>query len=349
MARTVSMSMKDWPAIDLAMWAALTKRAGPLDGNGGLAHVRATTLVSLRSAYERWLAWILRIAPAAITEAPEARATPERLLTWLASMEHLALQSQFSFADRTVRILSAAAPDADWSVQHHILRGLRRRAKRVGSPRKAGRILSSGVLLDAGRTLAGPLADGATTPLAAALLRRDGTMVAFLALLPLRRRALSELKLGQSVLVDPTRITIALSGDMTKNGHPWEAAVQTTLEPLLQHYIDEVRPWLLARGGARHDMLWVGQCGQAIGSSAIALNVARATLRTTGKRIPPHFFRDAAASTLARQSPGDARLIRPLLAHSGFGTAERHYIQAQAIETGRDFASVIARLTEGAS
>jgi hypothetical protein len=50
---------------------------------------------------------------------------------------------------------------------------------------------------------------------------------------------------------------------------------------------------------------------------------------------------------LARQSPGDARLIRPLLAHSSFETAERHYIQAQGIETGRDFAAVVARLTKG--
>jgi integrase/recombinase XerD len=349
MVRTVSVSIKDWPASDLAMWAALRQRAGPLDGNGALAHLRATCLLELQRAYERWLSWLMRSEPAAILEAPERRATPERLLAWLASMEQLALQSRLSFAVRTIRILSAAAPDADWSVQHHILRGLQRRAKRVGSPRKAGRILSSGVLLEAGRSLAGPVADAATTPLAAALLRRDGTMVAFLALLPLRRRALSELQLGRSVLVSPTKIVITLSGDMTKNGQPWEAAVQPVLAPLLRRYIDEVRPWLLARGGARHDMLWIGRRGQALSISAIALNVARATLRTTGKRIPPHFFRDAAASTLARQSPGDARLIRPLLAHSGFGTAERHYIQAQAIETGQDFASVIARLTEGAS
>jgi integrase len=304
-------------------------------------------LLELQRAYERWLSWLMRSEPAALLEQPERRATPERLLAWLASMENLALRSSFSFADRTIRILSAAAPDADWSVHRHILCGLQRRAKKVGSPRKAGRILSSGVLLDAGRTLAGPLANAATTPLAAALARRNGTMVAFLALLPLRRRALSELQLGRSVLVSPTKIVITLSGDMTKNGQPWEAAVQPALVPLLRRYIDEVRPWLLARGDGSHDMLWVGSRGQALSVSAIALNIAQATLRTTGKRIPPHFFRDAAASTLARHSPGNARLIRPLLAHSGFGTAERHYISAQGIETGRDYASVIARLTEG--
>jgi hypothetical protein len=56
----------------------------------------------------------------------------------------------FAFADRSIRILSVAATDADWSVHRHILNGLQRRAKKVGSPREAGRVLSSGIPLDAG-------------------------------------------------------------------------------------------------------------------------------------------------------------------------------------------------------
>ena len=60
--------------------------------------------------------------------------------------------------------------------------------------------------------------------------------------------------------------------------------------------------------------------------------------------MPPHFFRDAAATTLAQISPESARLIRPILAHSGFGTAERHYIHAGSIEAGRDYAAVIRRM-----
>jgi hypothetical protein len=39
--------------------------------------------------------------------------------------------------------------------------------------------------------------------------------------------------------------------------------------------------------------------------------------------------------------PEPGRLIRPILAHSTLGTAERHYIQAGSIEAGRDYAAVI--------
>jgi len=265
----------------------------------------------------------------------------------LEGLSHLALQTRLLLLARTLRVLSDAYPDADWTIHRHVVNSLQRQARGAASPRKAGRILSSAVLLTAGRDLAGPMADAAATPLAAARLRRDGTMVAFLSLLPIRRRALSELKLGQSLLVTPTQILVVLSSDMTKTGQPWEVAVQTAIEPLLRHYIEEVRPWLLSRGRVQHDMLWVGQKGEPMGSASVGDQIVKATFRATGIKIPPHFFRDSAASTLARISPGDARLIRPLLAHSSFGTAERHYIQAQGIETGRDHAAIVARLTKG--
>ena len=169
-------------------------------------------------------------------------------------------------------------------------------------------------------------------------------MIALLALLPIRRRSLTELALGTSVKLSPARIVIALSGDMTKNALPWETPVPVALEPLLRRYIDEVRPWLMARSNAQHDQLWVNQTGAALGYASVGIRVAEGTLALTGIRVPPHFFRDAAATTLSRLSPESARLIRPLLAHSSHGTAERHYIHAQGIEAGRDYASVIAML-----
>ena len=66
----------------------------------------------------------------------------------------------------------------------------------------------------------------------------------------------------------------------------------------------------------------------------IGSRIGTLTLQMTGKRVPPHFFRDAAATTLARMSPQSARLIRPVLAHAGFKTAERHYIHARTIDAG---------------
>ena len=70
-------------------------------------------------------------------------------------------------------------------------------------------------------------------------------------------------------------------------------------------------------------------------------------IETGGQYCSAHLFRDAAATTLARISPESARLIRPVLAHSGSRTAERHYIHAQTIEAGRDYVAVVQRLKKG--
>jgi integrase len=60
-----------------------------------------------------------------------------------------------------------------------------------------------------------------------------------------------------------------------------------------------------------------------------------------------HLFRDAAATSLARLSPQDAKLIRALLGHQSFGVAERHYIQANMIDAGRSYQAVVEQLKGG--
>ena len=103
----------------------------------------------------------------------------------------------------------------------------------------------------------------------------------------------------------------------------------------------------MARSGKSHDALWVGRMGDPLAYRAIAGQIPIVTERLLGVPISPHLFRDAAATTLARRSPKDARLIRPLLAHSSYGIAEKHYIHATAIEAGRDYAAIVAGLAGG--
>ena len=172
-------------------------------------------------------------------------------------------------------------------------------------------------------------------------------MIATLALLPMRLRAFAGLELGASLRVAAEGMEVHLSGDMTKNGRPWSAPVPRPLHPVLRRYVEEVRPWLMARaeGGAAHDRLWVMERGQPFEAQLPGnVRIGDATRRLLGVRVTPHLFRDAAATTLSRASPENARLIRPLLGHASFGTAERHYVHAGRIEAGRDHARLIETL-----
>lgn len=338
------LPVDEWPLADRAMWSALQAQGGPLDDRGELALLRATSLETLSIRYGRWLQWLSTMEFGALSLTPPERATLPRLQAWLADLAHTAPMTRLMFVDGVLRILRGAESDRDWTVQLRLRASLKQEAARGDPARKRGRILSSDVLLEVGLNHAGAHADAARTPLEQMKRRRDGTMVALLALMPMRRRSFCELTLGQSVHVTPTGVVISLSKEMTKTGVPWEATVPPQVEPLLRHYISEVRPGLMARGSQTHDRLWVGKKGEILGQAYIGQRIGDLTHAGTGKRVPPHFFRDAAATTLARLSPNAARLIRPVLAHSGFRTAERHYIHAQTIDAGRDYAALIRKL-----
>lgn len=344
MKRRVSLPLADWPATDRSLWAGLITADDTFGDLGALAHLRDTSKAALIKHYGRWLEWLWQADPQALGQSPEQRATPERLEAWIGSLDHVVPPTRKTFVCGALRVLMAAAPERDWRLQNNITIRLQRRAKMFSSDRKTGRVLSSSVLFDTGRDLMGPKAEKANTPLYAALCRRDGAMIAFLAVMPIRLRSFSELTLGDSVLVSGSRIVICLSADMTKTGQDWEAPVPNLLEPLLNTYINEVRPRLMERTGARHDHLWVTRFGSPLTYGQIKGRIPEVTRRELGIMLSPHLFRDAAATTLVRQSPKDALLVRPLLGHTDFRTAEQHYIHAKGIEAGRDHAAVIARL-----
>lgn len=339
------LASSSWPPADRALWQALVAPApGPLDDAGALSHLRPASLTIIATCYGRWLAWLTE----ALAEPPVCRCTPERLRDWTASMAHLSPMTRAMRLDGALRFLTAAAPDADWSVQRRLQARLRREGFRAHGGRKQGRILPSEILLQAGLDLAGPGADAAPTPFRAMIAQRDGLMVAFLALLPLRMATFSTLELGRSVLRVNGGWVIAVEGDRMKAGRPWEAPLPSVLVEPFTRYVDKVRPQLMARAKTPHQGLWVHHYGGPYDGEWLGVHIGNLTEALTGVRVPPHFFRDAAATTLVRTSPDAARLIRPLLAHADHRTAERHYVHAKDIEASRTYAELIAGLRDQA-
>lgn len=346
MRRQRILPLADWPAADRALWHRLIAAAGPLDDPGALSALRESSRTTIRNGYGRWLAWLSDAAPAVLEADPAGRATPERLSAWMAAMADHAPMSRLMVLSATLRVLTAAAPGADWRGARRLETVARRAASRDHGSRKTGRILSSDVLVAAGLRLAVAGVEVASTPLKAAQARRDGVMLATLALMPMRARTFAELALGRSVRVGAQAIRIAAPAQAIKTGNPWEASVPDCVAPLLRQYIDTDRPWLMARFGTAHDRLWVGDRGQPYPEGHLGQRIRDITERLTGVQVTPQFFRDAAATTLARTSPDAARLTRGLLGHARFETATRHYNQARAIEAGRDYAGVLSRLAE---
>ena len=66
--------------------------------------------------------------------------------------------------------------------------------------------------------------------------------------------------------------------------------------------------------------------------------------RLTGLCIPPPFFRESAATKLARAPRQAARVIAPVLGQADHRTAEKHYIQIGSIAAARGYAAVMKAL-----
>ena len=322
-----------WPVADRAMWTDLVREDSLFGGAGALARTREPTRRIYCERYGRWLAWLTHREPAALADPPVSRVSPERLRSWLREMEALAPASGAAYVAGVLVILRAAALEADWRTQNRLLAVLRSRLRHgLQSRRKDGRIVSSQVLFETGVKLATEKADRDRTALKAAKARRDGAMVALLACLPMRRRAFIGLEIGVSLLTVADGYRIALSAEMTKTGRCWEAPVPEPVVPVLRRYLEEVRPWLLSRGRQVHDIVWVDNRGKPYAADYWGMRIQAITEHLTGVRVSPHLFRDAAATTLCRSSPKDARLVRALLGHSSFEMAERHYNHATSLE-----------------
>lgn len=216
----LAVRLDDWPSSDMAMWQTLTRSGNPLDEEGRFAHLRETSKTTLRRHFGRWLAWLMDAEPEALCEPPAVRCTIQRLMQWRESMSQMRPMSRLSLIGDTLRMLVAADPGADWTQHLRLKRQMKREAGRGDPTRKAGRILSSAVLLAAGLKHATVDADAATTELEVMKRRRNGTMVAMLSLMPMRRRAFANLEIGSSLIVSEGRIFVALPGELTKNGMP---------------------------------------------------------------------------------------------------------------------------------
>lgn len=332
--------LEHWPAHDRAAFAALFAEGGLLDDRGALHHWRKVSRHTMQLQYSQWVDWVSRTEPNALHLDPVARATPERLRSWLTSMENLAPSTLFGYVGTVVRLCRLIDPECDWAKHQAILARLQAATIRHGSPRKIGRILSSDVLFEVGAQLVHDNNGPITHPYQAVRLR-DGVIICLLALIPIRRRALSELALGSSLHVEPEQATICLDGSMTKNGQVWEAIVPNAVRDVLATYLQIGRPVLAARGAGNHSAVWLGKHGAPMNINQFTRAIGNRTKQQLGMEVSPHLFRDAAATTLARASPSSARMIKPILGHATTQIAEGHYIHADTISAGRQLANAL--------
>ena len=181
--------------------------------------------------------------------------------------------------------------------------------------------------------------------LTAAVLHRDGLLIAFLSLVPLRRRNIAGLRIGRNMIDVNGTWLIALDATQTKTDAPFEIAWPEELAAPLAAYLSIHRPHLSSLVGRWSKpidgALWVSSDGSPMTEMAIYDCIRKHTREAFGVAINPHLFRDAAATTLAIADPENVRVAAPLLGHRTFTTTERYYQQAKSFEAHRQYIAAL--------
>ena len=340
------MKFEHWPVQDKAAWHAMLQPGRLLHPGEAFAHLRASTLWTREQANGHWLAYCRAQGVDLEATDPVARATDDRISFWAESMSDLAWTTRHTRLVNLRLVLTGMQPDTP----QHLLRGLVREAEwhanRQTRAGKAGRILPTGQIVRAGLD---HLAAVEGTSFSDATRFRDGLMIATLPLMALRITNFRDLEIGRSFLIRPGGFDIALSPHETKNHRALEQELPEMLIEPMRRYLDTYRLVLLAKSPTPHAFLWVNDWGNRYSHGSLGARFSRLTKKLIGIAIPPHYLRDAAATTIARAAPSQSRAIAGALGHATLRTADRYYNQARCLDASRAYTPFIEELVEGAT
>ena len=231
------------------------------------------------------------------------------------------------------------APSLDFAWLREIERDL---AFEMVPRSKADRFVLTEVLLEAGLSLIAEAENAANLSyLEQARRFRNGLMIAFLSLYPIRLKNYTALKIGASFKKIHNSWWIALSAADTKEKRPDERRIEVILAPAIERYLDIYRP-VLMRGSSSHASLWVSSnTGAPMTDDGVEQAIKAITKSTIGVDVCPHLFRTSGASTAATHGGTNPHLGSALLNHSDTRVTEKHYNFATALSAGQAYTEVL--------
>jgi integrase/recombinase XerD len=337
------LPIDQWPEADRRLWLAACATGDILDeevgARSGYARISNTKAAK---GYGRWLTYLTQSTPEALTEQPATRITPERVRAYVDSLIEIGNSTHTILA--RLQELGDVAKVIDcnrrWSFINDLASKIRARHRPA---RDKSNLRLSSELVDLGIKLMRLAED--LVGLNAAIAYRDGLLVAFLALIPVRRRNLADLVLDRTLVREGSSWIIAFDEDDTKTHAAFEIGLPDVLRTPLETYLSVHRPVLEPRAGRWtrpvEGALWVSKDGSPMTQMAIYDRIRAQTKEHFGVALNPHGFRAAAATTLAIADPAHVRLAAPLLGHRTFTTTEKYYRQARAYDAHRAFVEAL--------
>lgn len=349
------LPVAEWPTFDRAAWLKAKTPADIFDNPHRGNDWAPASWRKAEVGYGRWLRWLTLHHPDQLALPPADRLTEGLLRGWHATLAAtLAPMSQLSLVEDVTRAMSILAPKLKPSSPLTRLHS-NLRASATPSRNKRQRLVMADVLRDLGRDMmTEALTINSWSDRRRAVAFRDGLAISLLVYRPFRLKNFASLRIGHELVQSAGKWHLVLPREDTKNHRPHEARFPKALLADLATYLDRFRPILLAGEAgctpSGTDALWVNETGTAWESGALSHRIADLTEARLNRRIPPHWFRDVAATTIAIEAPRNIADAHLVLGHATPQTTQKHYIQAQSLQAGAKFqAAMLERLGDNGS
>lgn len=202
-------------------------------------------------------------------------------------------------------------------------------------------MLNSAQIFEAGVNLIGKAGTKThRTAMQRARMARDGLMIAFLAICPIRLRNLASLTIGETIVREDTEWWLLLPDTETKSCRLDHRVISPMLARWIDVYLEKYKPTFPSSEMA----MWPSQYGGSMSEAGVQHLVTETTRRELGKAISPHMFRHCVPYTIANLDGSQIGLASSLLQHSDPRTTEKHYNLAHSVESSRAFGDIVSGL-----
>jgi hypothetical protein len=267
-----------WPDQDQAAWAKAKACGSPLEPGGWASSWAPLSRYKAERDYGHWLGWLQRQGELDLALGAEQRATPERVGRYLKDLQSrlsdFTVQSRLQGLGDVLRVMTETQ---QFRLVSRAAARLRSRA--VSSKNKRQKLKSSDELVDLGvelMTQANILYETSEHP--AALLYRNGLIIAFLAYCPMRAANFAGIIIGEHLVKRGNGWWVIFGAEETKQKRPLEFPFPSSLETALECYLACYRPILAASGahrGSAGQTLWISQDGGVFTAAGMGQAIER--------------------------------------------------------------------------
>ena len=334
-----SLKLKEWPESDRQAWNEACQPHVRLRRGGRAAHMKPVTRDDLACRFGLFLGFLDRSGLLDRSQSALAQITPGVMERYVAELttrvSTVTVHGSIYKLRRVVEIIDPSL-DVDWLKELELDLLDRARPKP-----KANKLVSSGRIFEAGIKLIGKAEkETKRTPLQNARTARNGLMVAFLAVCPIRLKNFAALKIGETMVRQDYQWWLVLSAADTKAGRQDHRVLPNILTPWMDLYMEKYKPVFPSSQTA----MWPSQYGGAMSAAGIHRLVADTTAQVLGKSIGPHMFRHCLPYTIANMDGSKIGLASALLQHSNPRTTEKYYNLGHSVESSKIFAGLVSKL-----